>query len=120
MTHATRRLSTASHSIEGSDNFAVGSPPKQGGRFAAVEQAAAAAAGRKISQEAARPDATPPATNGSESNRPEDLIEVLCHGVPVPLTMSLAATKQYMWQNPAYGGGGLDVVLEYRWKNVEE
>jgi hypothetical protein len=43
------------------------------------------------------------------------VIEVLCCEMRVPVTMTLAAVRQFIWN--ARGGGIGDVVLYYRLKN---
>jgi hypothetical protein len=53
----------------------------------------------------------------------EEVLEVLCNGIVVPITMTLAATKQFIWQAPGLAGtgsSGMDVVLQYRWKQPND
>jgi hypothetical protein len=88
---------------------------KSPGKFMAVEQAARAAANRMSQDSLAIPDATYPA----------DALEILCDGVVVPLDMTLAAVKHFIWNNPGTHGrrgpgldlpSAADVILQYRMK----
>lgn len=89
---------------------------KSPARFGAVEQARAAAVGKSST-----PDGAQMTKANGEARTAEDVLEVLCNGVVVPMTMTLAATKQYIWQAPGLGGGssGMDVVLQYRWRRMD-
>jgi len=85
-------------------------------RFGAAEQARAAAAGKNDTNV----DDVHEREQG-EVKAPEEVLEVLCNGVIVPISMTLAATKQYIWQAPGLAGGGssgMDVVLQYRWRTT--
>lgn len=55
--------------------------------------------------------------NDSSRVKPEKVIEVLCQGIVVPITMNLAACRQFIWVacGPSDAGGN-DVVLQYRMK----
>ena len=96
-------------------------PPTGGklpARFGAAEQARAAAAGKSITSA----DDVHEREQG-EIKAPEEVLEVLCNGVIVPISMTLAATKQYIWQAPGLAGGGsfgMDVVLQYRWRTASD
>lgn len=88
---------------------------KAPGKFMAVEQAALAAANRTSQESTDIPDATYPA----------EALEILCDGVVVPLDMTLAAVKHFIWNNPGTHGkrgpgldlpSAADVVLHYRIK----
>ncbi|KAJ9092624.1 hypothetical protein QFC19_008662 [Naganishia cerealis] len=106
--------------VEGSEADPMTPAPlsaRSPGKFMAVEQAAIAAA------EAAR--------KGQDSAQEGDVLyssdtlEILCNGVVVPLNMTLAAVKQFIWNNPGVHGprgpglnlpSAADVVLHYRLK----
>lgn len=85
------------------------------GKFMAVEQAAAVAA----------------ASNGTTQDSmaipansfPAEALELLCNGVAIPLDMTLAAVKQFIWNNPGVNGrrgpgldlpSSADIILNYR------
>jgi hypothetical protein len=112
-----RRNSQESTGITGqpSSTSAITPPGKIPARFGAVEQAHAAA--RKVSPISGTPDP------GLSGEAVEEVLEVLCNGIVVPITMTLAATKQFIWQAPGLAGtgsSGMDVVLQYRWKQPND
>jgi hypothetical protein len=93
---------------------------KSPGKFMAVEQAAiAAAAAERMGQESAQ--------QTGDALHSTDTLEILCNGVVVPLNMTLAAVKQFIWNNPGVHGprgpglylpSAADVVLNYRLKRT--
>lgn len=78
-----------------------------------MEQARAAA------EKKTTPEAAQVSRSNGEAQSADDVLEVLCNGVVVPLTMTLAATKQYIWQAPGASSSGMDVVLQYRWRRSD-
>ncbi|KAJ9102340.1 hypothetical protein QFC21_002740 [Naganishia friedmannii] len=134
MSSASRRESVASTGsglirpaaaparVEGADGDGMIPTPlgaKSPGKFMAVEQAAiaAAAAERTKGQDSTQ--------QTGDALRSLDTLEILCNGVVVPLNMTLAAVKQFIWNNPGVHGprgpglylpSAADVVLNYRLK----
>jgi WD repeat-containing protein 48 len=47
-------------------------------------------------------------TPGGSKPRPEDLYEILCNDVLLPLDMTLAAVRQFVWRQAA------ELILHYR------
>lgn len=112
------RPATAPAAVENQGEGMTPTPlsAKAPGKFMAVEQAAAAAANRMSQDSMAIPDTAYPA----------DALEILCNGVVLPLGMTLAAVKHFIWNNPGVHGRrgpGLDlpstadVVLHYRMRS---
>jgi hypothetical protein len=85
------------------------------GKFMAVEQAAAAAA--------ASSGTTQDTMAIPDNSFPPEALELMCNGVAIPLDMTLAAVKQFIWNNPGVHGrrgpgldlpSSADIVLNYR------
>ena len=51
---------------------------------------------------------TDAATPGSSKPKPDDLYEILCNDVLLPLDMTLAAVRQFVWRQAA------ELILHYR------
>jgi hypothetical protein len=114
---------TAAPKSDGADGDGMTPTPlsaKSPGKFMAVEQAAiAAAAADRMGQESTQ--------QIGDARHSSDILEILCNGVVVPLNMTLAAVKQFIWNNPGVNGprgpglylpSAADVVLNYRLKKT--